>query len=183
MRTFVVFVLLLLCVPPMLGATGASETKGKAEPEKTLKLYLLAQNGGEAEMFALERMDLPATVSMFDWTKFTLKGGEVSLQTSSDFSLRSRSLISRENSGGFQVIQYKVIVLPQSAVSQAAASSLEVELTVGDCATVKGDVLYQPVRLAMMRAAQASKRASGFIRIAGLDYLGEGRFSATVELR
>jgi hypothetical protein len=182
MKAYVAFSLLLLWVAPMLGAAGESENKSTAEPEKTLNLFLLAQNGGEAEMYVLDRMDLPAAVSLFEWTKFTLKGGEVSTETSRGYSQRSRSMVSRENSGGLRVIQYKVIILP-SAGSKAATASLKVSFTVKECVNSKGEVLFQPERMAVMRAVQASTRASGYIRIAELEYLGEGRFSAAVELR
>jgi hypothetical protein len=182
MRMVFVLMALLLAFPFSLGASGAEEQK-KPEQTKTIHVYLLAANGGDAEMYALDRMDLPAARSLFGWTRFTLRGQDVSTDSSGGYSLGSHSIVSRNEAGGAQVIEYEVTIRPQSAGSQTAKSTVKTVFVVKDCLGTKGDVVLQPTRLAVMRAVREGGLASGFVRVTELLYLGEGRFSALVELR
>jgi hypothetical protein len=183
MKTKTIPVLLFLAAAPLsVGATGTTESSGKAEPEKTIELFLLAQTGGEAEMYALDRMDLPSSVSLYDWTRFSLKDGEVSTETSRGYGLGSHSVIDRQNLDGFLIIQYRVTVIPRGTSNQTASSSKVVKFTLKECVNSKG-VLFQPARLAVIKAVQAAKRSSGYIRITELVSLGDGRFQAIVDLR
>jgi hypothetical protein len=180
MRIPIIAIALCLCGSLPLLAGGTEE---KTRAEKTFDVFVLAENEGEAQIFAAERMSVPASFSLFSWTRFTSSGGQVSTESSSEYALRSSRKVDSGSAGRLLVLEYRVSADPRESGEQPAKNAVDVGFTAKDCAAANGSVLFQPARMAFIRAVAASGRRTGFARIAELSYQGEGRFSARVELR
>jgi hypothetical protein len=181
MRITLGLCVLLVVLPSRLFASGTEESK--VEAGKSFTLYLLAKSESESEMFAVDRMDIPAALSLLDWVKFAWNGKDVSMETSTGYRMKSRQKVSSARADGLILLEYRVSTLARTASREQAKSSIEVSFTIGDCTAKNGGVLFQPERMAVIRAVQASKRGSGFARVAEISYQGEGEFSARVEIR
>lgn len=179
MRTIVACAV-ILALPLAAFASGTGEKP--AEAGRTLTLYMLAKSGGEAEIFAIERMDIPAALTLFDWTRFSWDGKNVTTQASSGYGMNRRK-VSDSTVGGMTLLEYRVDLTPRQAAGAGAKTSLVVSFTAQDCAANDGSILFQPERMAVTLAVKKNKAASGFVRIVEITHLGDGRFSARVELR
>ncbi len=179
MRTVAAFIVMAL-IPTGLFATGTKENPPAGG--RTLVLYMLARTSGEAEIFAIERMDIPAAISLFDWTPFSWDGKEVSMHASTGYGINKKKT-AEGAAGAFTFMEYQVELSGQRAASPAPKSTVRVSFTSADCAARDGSVLYQPERLAVILAVRKSGAASGFARIREITHAGGGAFSATVELR
>ncbi len=181
MRIPIIAIALCLCGSLPLLAGGTEE---KTRAEKTFEVFVLAENEGEAQIFAAERMSVPASFSLFSWTRFTSSSGrQVSTESSSEYALLSSRKVDSGRAGRLLVLEYRVSAVPRESGGQPAKSAVDVDFTAKDCAAANGSVLFQPARMAFIRAVAASGRRTGFARVAELSYKGEGRFSARVELR
>ncbi len=177
-RRFIAFLIAGVIVSLPLCAMGGREEK---EEDKSVEVFLLAESESEARMFAMERMDLPSSLALFNGVRFSLKGGELSTDTNW-FSAASRQLVSKEKVDGVIVLNYHVKADLAGASSKPATRTMYVSFALKDCMGKKGGVLLQPARVAMSRAVGASGFGSGFARIVSLSHRGEGRFSAKVEV-
>jgi hypothetical protein len=158
---------------------GGREEKEEA---KSVDVFLLAQTESEAEMFAIERKDLPSSIALFGGVRFRVRGGELTTEADSRFSAASRQIVSKERSGGVIILDYRVKARFPSTAPRSIARAIYVSFGVKDCLGEKGAVLMQPARLALSRAAGAGGIGSGSARISSLSYMGGGRFTAKVEL-
>lgn len=179
MRTLAAFIMIAL-IPAGLFASGTKENPPASG--RTLVLYVLARTTGEAEIFAIERMDIPAAISLFDWTPFSWDGKEVSIHASTGYGMKKRKT-AEGTAGDFTFLEYRIELSGQRAEAPAAKSTVRVGFTSADCAARDGSVLYQPERLAVILAVRKNGAATGFARIKEITHLGGGEFSATVELR
>ncbi len=134
-----------------------------------------------------ERVALPDSASLTQWTRFSLIGGEVKTESLQTWSLRSRGKVSESRSAGVLVQAYDVVIAVrrgnEAGPAAAPVSAIEVSFSVKECLNKKGEVLYQPARLALIRAVSQSKRKSGEARLVELSYAAPGRFTARIELR
>ena len=184
MRNTLVLLALFLSLPLALSAMGTQEPSGSpatGAAEKALTLYALAEKSSEAEIYSIERMTIPSGVALSTWTSFSLRNGELSTAAAADIP-HSKTLAATNKSDGLQVLEYRITVRLQSSGQQKARSFQDVAFTVKDCLGKKGDILYQPARLAVIRAVEQQRLSSGFLRLAELSYDG-GRFTARVEFR
>ncbi len=178
-RRFIAFLIAGAIVSLPLCAMGGQEEK---EEEKGVDVFLLTETESEARMFAIERMDLPSSLALFNGVRFSLRGGELSTDADSRLSTVIRTTVSKERVKGVVVLKYRVNAGLQKTSPKSASRTMYVTFTVKDCMAKKGGVLLQPARVAMTRAVGASGMGSGFARIVSLSHLGEGRFSAKVEV-
>lgn len=184
MRNTLVLLLLLLSFPLPVSAMGGqerSDAPAAGSVGKTLSLYALAEKDTEAEIYSIERMIIPSGVALSTWTAFTLRNGELSTAAAADVP-HSKTLAATNRADGLLVLEYRITVRLQGAGAQKARSLQNVVFTVNDCQGKKGELLYQPARLAVIRAVGQQKLSSGFLRLAGLSY-DNGRFTARVEFQ
>jgi hypothetical protein len=184
MRNALVLLALLLSLPLPLSAMGGQEPSGSpatGAAEKALTLYALAEKSSEAEIYSIERMTIPSGVALSTWTSFSLRNGELSTAAASDIP-HSKALAATNRADGLLVLEYRITVRLPGGGQQKARSFQEVAFTVKDCLGKKGEILYQPARLAVIRAVGLRKLTSGSLRLAELSYDG-GRFTARVEFR
>jgi hypothetical protein len=131
-----------------------------------------------------DRVSLPDSISLARWTPFTFRDGTVRTEAEQSWSLRSKKKTSQEISRGVLVQGYDVVVAVAAAKGAApAGSSVEVSFSVKDCLNKKGDVLYQPARMAVIRAVSQSRKRAGEARVVEISYTAPGSFGARVELR
>jgi hypothetical protein len=176
--------ILALTLPLAAFAGGAQEPTSSGTTsyaESSLTLFALAEKANEAETTYIERMTIPSEIALFTWTPFSMKNGELSTEGSAAYAMRSKTLSFTNKSDGLLVLEYHITVaLPRAGGS--ARSSQTVVFSVKDCLDNKGGVLFQPARLAAVRAAGLSRLSSGSLRIATLSY-ADGRFTAVVEFK
>jgi hypothetical protein len=183
MRSYTVAFTLLLCLSYSAFATGGQESSEVKSPyvDKTFTLYALAEKGSEAEMFSIERMAIPSALALSAWTAFSFKNDELSTEGSASYSMRSSSMASSSRADGALVLEYRVSASYKDT-GGPARSSQEVVFGVKDCLGKKGEVLYQPARLALIRAVGMRKLSSGTCRVAELSF-ESGSFKAKIEFR
>ncbi len=155
--------------------------------DRSYRLFILAEGEGDGNRMYTERVALPDSISLTHWARFSLVDGKVKTESLQTWSLRSKARVSESRSAGVLVQGYDVVIVvpdARAASSPASAVSLvELSFSVKECLNKKGEVLYQPARLAIVRAVNQSKRKSGEARVAELSYAASGRFTARVELR
>lgn len=193
MYTFPVTTLILAIALILLGsangfATGAGE--GSTAPpivDRSYRLSVLAEGEGDGNRMYTERVALPDSISLTQWTRFSLVDGKVKTESLQTWSQRSRGKVSEEHSAGVLVQGYDVVIAvpggKKTGPAASVVSAIEVGFSVKECLNKKGEVLYQPVRLAVILAVSQSKRKSGEARLIELSYAAPGRFAAQVELR
>jgi hypothetical protein len=163
------------------GAQEPTDSGTTSYAESSLTLFAIAEKANEAEMTFIEKMTIPSDIGLFSWTAFSMKNGELSTEGSAAYAMRSKTLSSTSKSDGLLVLEYHVTVA-LSRAGGSARSSQTVVFSVKDCLDKKGGVLFQPARLAAVRAAGLSRLSSGSLRIAKLSY-ADGSFTAVVELK
>ena len=183
--TLILVIALSLLAPMASFATGAGEApKPPAFTDLSLNLYVLAEGEGGGNRMFTDKVSLPDSISLARWTPFTFLDGKVKTETEQSWSLRSKKMTTQEISHGVLVQGYEVVVAIAAAKGAApAGSSVEVNFLVKDCLNKKGDVLYQPARMAVIRAVSQSKKKSGEARVVEILYTALGTFNARVELR
>ena len=174
--------LLLLLSFPLFASGGQEPADGRTTTygDAALTLYAIAETGSEAEMYTIDRMTIPSMITMFAWMPFNLKNGELTTESASAYALRSKTLSATIRAQGVIVLEYRIT----AAISGAdkARTSQEVSFSVKDCLGAKGEVLYQPGRMALIRAVGMRTLSSGQVRISRLSY-ADGVFTAIVEFK
>jgi hypothetical protein len=184
--TTLILVIALSLLAPMAGlASGAGEgPKPPAFTDVPLHLFVLAESEGDGNRMFTDRVSLPDSISLARWTSFTFLEGKVKTKTEQSWSLRSKKMISQETSRGVLVLGYDVVVAVAAAKGAApAGSTVDVSFSVKDCLNEKGDVLYQPARMAVIHAVSQGRKKSGEARVVEISYTAPGSFGARVELR
>jgi hypothetical protein len=184
MRFTTLLLALLVSLPLPLSASGGQEppdARTTSYADKTFTLYALAEKGTETEIYAIERMTIPSHIALSAWTTFEVRGGELSTGGSAAYALRSTQLAATGRADGLIVLEYRITAALPGAGGDPR-SSQQVVFTVKDCLGKKGELLYQPARLAVIRAVGLRKLTSGSLRIAEITYSG-GSFTARVEFR
>ncbi len=184
MRT-IVLLALAAALPSALWAWGEQEqqdSRPSSLTEASITVYALASTGGEAELYSIERMTVPDGISLYGWTPFEVKNGELSTGGAAAYAMKKSELSSTVKTDGLMVLQYAVSVALRGAPAAKASSVQEVLFGVRDCLGKDGAVFYQPARLAVIRAVSARGLRSGQLRLAGISF-SAGRFTAKVEFR
>ena len=158
-----------------------------------------------AEMF-LERYLFPTSLATMLWTDFTLQGGQVRLDTEGGYRIVRKQRVLAEAIDGYTVYAYNLILdvtrpaegwpaqarqaEGRSAVAPGnrTVESYVVRFSYPEAAEAgsglsgsqpKG-VLPQPLEQALLAGIKKDGRASGKGRVERVEYLGSGRFEATV---
>ena len=146
-----------------------------------------------AEMF-LERYLFPTSLATMLWTDFTLQGGQVRFDTEGGYRIVRKQRVLAEAIDGYTVYGYNLILdvtRPAEGRSQAAPDSRTVESYVvrfsypaaadgGLSGSHSKGVLPQPLEQALLAGIRKDGRTSGKGRVDRIEYLGSGRFEATV---
>ena len=146
-----------------------------------------------AEMF-LERYLFPTSLATMLWTDFTLQGGQVRLDTEGGYRILRKQRVSAEAIDGYTVYGYDLILdvtWPAEARTAAEPGSRTVKTYVvrfsypeaadgGFAGSQPKGVLPQPLEQALLAGIRKDGRASGKGRVDSIEYLGSGRFEATV---
>jgi hypothetical protein len=186
--TTLILVIALALLGPADGfATGAREgSPAPAAADRSYHLFVLAEGEGDGNRMYTERMALPDSISLTQWTRFSLVDGKVKTESQQSWSQRSRGKVSEERFAGVLVQGYDVVIAVHGGKEAGPAASLvsaaEVSFSVKECLNKKGEVLYQPARMAVIRAISQSKRKSGEVRVIEISFAA-GKFAARVELR
>ena len=98
-------------------------------------------------------------------------------------SAMSRQKVASAAAGGLVLLEYRMTLVGREGTQAGAKTSAEVSFTAEDCKARDGSVLYQPERLAVILAVKEKGLKSGYARIVEITHKGDGKFSATVELR
>jgi hypothetical protein len=184
-----ILVIAIILLGPVNGfASGAGEEPpAPTIVDRSYRLFVLAEGEGDGSRMYTERVALPDSISLTQWTRFSLVEGKVKTESLQTWSQRSKGKVSESRSAGVLVQGYDVVIAVPGAKAAgspgSAVSVVEVGFSVKECLNKKGEVLYQPARLAIVRAVNQSKRKSGEARVATLLYAESGRFTARVELR
>lgn len=149
-----------------------------------------------AEMF-LERYLFPTSLATMLWTDFTLQGKQVRLDTEGGYRIVRKQRVLAEAIDGYTVYGYNLILdvtrpaEARPAEGRSAAGSRTVESYVirfSYPAAAEGSlsgsqskgVLPQPLEQALLAGIRKDGRTSGKGRVDRIEYLGSGRFEATV---
>ena len=165
------------------------EPKGKQE---TRVFWVLdgTMSAESAEMF-LERYLFPTSLATMLWTYFTLRGNEARFETNGGYRVVRKQHVLEQPVGAYTVHGYNLIIdITSSAGAPASRTvkSYEVEFSYAELAD-SGDpssdspseaVLPQPLEQALLAGIREDGRSSGKARVGQIDYLGSGRFRATV---
>jgi hypothetical protein len=182
--TLILVIALSLLAPMASFATGAGEgPKPSAFTDLPLHLFVLAEGEGEGNRMFTDRVSLPDSISLTRWTPFTFLDGKVKTESQQRWSQRSKGKVSEEHFAGVLVQGFDVVIaVPGGKEAGPAASPVEVSFSVKECLNKKGEVLYQPARMAAIRAVSQGKRKSGEVRVIEISFAA-GKFAARVELR
>jgi hypothetical protein len=136
-----------------------------------------------AEMF-LERYMVPTSLSSMLWTDFSLQGDELRLDTAGGYRVVRKERVLIDPLDGYAVHGYDLIVdVPQPPEGPGRRKTYEVRFSYpgsADSAQRTGPVVPQPLQQALLAGIREDGRSSGQARVAEIEYLGSGRFRATV---
>ena len=148
-----------------------------------------------AEMF-LERYLFSTSLATLLWTDFILQGGEVRLDTSGGYRIVRKQRVLAEPVGEYTVHGYDLIVdvtgpaegRPAAGPGGRTVETYQVRFSYpetvdtgsGSADSRPKGVLPQPLEQALIAGIRKDGRASGKGRVERIEYLGSGRFEATV---
>ena len=165
------------------------EPKGKQE---TRVFWIVdgTMSPESAEMF-LERYLFPTSLATMLWTDFTIQGDEVSFETRGGYRIVRKQRVLEQAIGAYTVYGYNLIIdvtLPAAAPTSRTVKSYVVQFSYAESADTGNQsasspskaVLPQPLEQALLAGIREDGRSSGKARVGQIDYLGSGRFRATV---
>ncbi len=168
---------LLALQAPFLDAGGTDEQQPF---EGEVSLYLILD--ADANPTIVERLLLPSSLSLYAWNRFRTEKGEISFEAEGGYRMVSRRLMSREEWRGRDVAAYRVRVSGYSRPGAAPGRLIPVALRY-EAADSGSGMIRQPAARAVLEAIRAAGRASGMARLKEIAWLGDGRFTAQVEVR
>ncbi len=141
-----------------------------------------------AEMF-LERYLLPTSVAAMLWSEFSLQGNEVRFDTQGGYRVVHKQRVLTEPIGAYAVHGYDLIIdvtYPAKSRAQGRTAlgekpaSYVVRFSYPESADSGSTVFPQPLQQALLAGIREDGRPSGKARVESVEYLGSGRFRATV---
>jgi hypothetical protein len=168
-------------------ASCRSYPAGRAEeptaPAEFQAYWVLRGEEANAEML-VERLYLPTSLAVLTWTKFSVTGDGVQLDSQSGYRVVSRRQTLREAVGDLVVLGEALSVRFTSAprVPSGRPRAHVVDFSYAGLQAASSRVIPQPLQEGLLRAIRESGRRSGQARLVSLSYLGGGRFAATVEI-
>jgi hypothetical protein len=141
-----------------------------------------------AEMF-LERYLFPTSLALMLWTEFSVRGEEVRFDTLGGYRILRKQRVLTEALGAYALHGYDLIVdisrAPPGPKSRTIGS-FQVRFSYAESIANGGPdngspgVLPQPLEQALIAGIRADGRSAGMARVATIDYVGSGEFTATV---
>jgi len=169
----------------------AEEPTGKQEA-RVFWILDGTMSSESAEMF-LERYLLPTSLAAMLWTEFSLHGDEVRFDTGAGYRIVRKQRVLAESVGGYTVYGYDLIIditrpseWPGSGARPASRRTTEsyvVQFSYpgsSDSGVRPSGVLPQPLQQALLAGISEDSRSTGKARVEQIEYLGSGRFRATV---
>jgi hypothetical protein len=146
-----------------------------------------------AEMF-LERYLFPTSLAAMFWTEFSVQGNEVRFDTKGGYRIVRKQRVLTESLGAYTVYGYDLIIEmtwpaearpAESAPDSRSRKTYEVRFSYPESADSASGirpsgVLPQPLEQALLAGIGEDGRSSGNARVDQVEYLGSGRFRATV---
>lgn len=146
-------------------------------------------NPKSAEMF-LERYLFPTSLAAMLWTEFSVQGNEVRFDTKGGYRIVRKQQVLTESLGAYAVYGYDLIIEVTRPAELAAPGSrsrktYEVRFSYPESpdsapGVRPSGVLPQPLEQALLAGIREDGRSSGNARVDRVEYLGSGRFRATV---
>ena len=102
--------------------------------------------------------------------------------------IRADRLTVEETVGGYAILRYDFLPSELRAgaagpESRSDAEVVDLSFALKDLIDGDGEPLYQPARLAVLRAVGESGKPAGSVRLIALEHAGGGRFTAEVAVR
>jgi hypothetical protein len=138
-----------------------------------------------SEMF-LERYLFPTSLATMLWTDFTIQGGQVHFDTEAGYRIVRKQRVLADELDDYTVYGYDLIldVLRPAGPGGRTVESYIVRFSYPEAGGLSGSqpkgVLPQPLEQALLAGIRKDGRASGRGRVEKIEYLGSGRFEATV---
>ena len=180
-------VLLVLLVIPLVVLSPAL-LSSRPEPEDDdagakRSLFLLVEAEAADNEIYISRFLLPSSLSLFAWSDFEVRDGEVSMEAEEGLRIRERELEVVGSHGQYRLVRYSFLLSDIGDVDQGripAGKRYEVRFSWDELIGKSGDVLYQPARQAAMEAVRMSGKSQGRLKLLSLTLAGDGRFEAEV---
>jgi hypothetical protein len=174
---------LLLFVFLSCSAFPAGRSEEPSEKQEVRMYWVIDGSMSEesAEMF-LERYLLPTSLAAMLWTEFSTEGEEVRFNTRGGYRVVRKTQALSESLGVHTVYGYDLMidVTLSPPAPRRSPDSYSVRFSYSE-STVRGSgVIPQPLEQALLTAIRESGRPSGMARVKDIDYLGSGKFKATV---
>jgi hypothetical protein len=178
----------LLALMSLMAALAASSLFARPEPEDEVEggrrsLFLLVEDEAADNEIYISRFLLPSSLSLFAWSDFEVRDGEVSMEAEEGFRIRERELEVVGSHGQYRLVKYSFLLSDIGDVDQGrvpAGKRYEVRFSWDELIGKSGDVLYQPARQAAMEAVRMSGKSQGRLKLLSLTLAGDGRFEAEV---
>jgi hypothetical protein len=190
---------LLLLVPGALGAGGKSENESSAVPssgaapgavvrQASVDAYWLLEEGAVNADMLLERFYLPTSLSVLRWTAYRVESQRVELSSTGGYRVVRKDPILTEPWKGAVLRGYHVRVsFTGEGDRPGAGSTTRVVAFAYDPQRppAKGAAGFapQPLQQALLEGIEAGGKKTGSARVLALEYRGNGRFEARVELQ
>jgi len=145
-----------------------------------------------AEMF-LERYLFPTSAAAMLWTEFHVRADDVRFDTLGGYRIVRKQRVLAEPVGTYLVYGYDLIIdVTRPAEGRRAEGpdsrslkTYDVRFSypeAADAGSPSQPVLPQPLEQALLAGIRTDGRASGKARVERIEYLGAGRFKATVRI-
>jgi hypothetical protein len=141
-----------------------------------------------AEMY-LERYLFPTSLALMLWTEFTAQRDEVRFDTLTGYRVVRKQRVLSESIGTYTVYGYDLIIdivrpdgrtPAQQRAADRAATTYDLQFSYPESVDAGSAVLPQPLEQALLAGIRQDGRSSGRARVERIEYLGSGRFTATV---
>jgi hypothetical protein len=142
-----------------------------------------------AEMY-LERYLFPTSLAAMLWMDFSVRGDEIRLDTAGGYRIVRKQRVLAETVDSLAVYGYDLIVdvtLPAEAPERGSREGYEVRFSYPGAAdpgsgSSAAAVNPQPLQQALIAGIRDDGRSAGKARVEQIEYLGAGRFTATVSI-
>jgi hypothetical protein len=182
---FILFIFLACSAFP----SGRAEEKPDRQEARMYWVLDGSMSPESAEMY-LERYLFPTSLAAMLWTDFSRQGNEIRFDTSGGYRIVRKQRVLAEPIGAYTVYGYDLIVQvtwsdERGSASRRTLDSYKVRFSYPDSAETGSDspptaVLPQPLEQALIAGIKEDGRLSGKARVEQIEYLGSGRFTATV---
>ncbi|UCF97344.1 MAG: hypothetical protein JSV89_19545 [Spirochaetaceae bacterium] len=178
---FMFFLLSCMAFP-----SGRAEEPGGKQETRVFWVLDATMSRESAEMF-LDRYLLPTSLATMLWTEFTRQDQEVRFDTLVGYRVLRKQSVLADPIGAYTVYGYDLIIDVSRSAKAAGSQALQrspasytVQFSYPPSTAVESRVMPQPLEQALLAGIRKDGRSSGLARVESIDYLGSGKFKATV---